>query len=218
VKRPVLFNGIPTDLTRRPDLASRVIKLGIPPIKRRRTDLDLEEDFKRVWPEVLGALLDGLVGALRDWRKIDVEQGRGLRPARLMDFEKSAEAGCRAMGFREWEFVDAYYANRNGMMIAAVEASAVGRVVTTFIEKNPEGFAGQMTVLYNKLESYKPANLTIHDWPKTPSKLSTELRRLMQPLEAIGIVCAVEVDRRDVGGTQVDVVLAKDRKNRGKKV
>jgi hypothetical protein len=46
-----------------------------------------------MWPGVFGALLDGLVGALRGWRDIRVKE-----PARLMDFVRFTEAGCRAMG------------------------------------------------------------------------------------------------------------------------
>jgi hypothetical protein len=50
---------------------------------------------------LFGALCDGLVGALRDWRTIEIEER-----ARFADFEAFAEAGCRAMGFRAWAFVD----------------------------------------------------------------------------------------------------------------
>src|SRR5262249_46604194 len=42
VRRPIVFNGIPGDLTERSDLASRTILLSIPPIVRRRTKADLE--------------------------------------------------------------------------------------------------------------------------------------------------------------------------------
>ena len=86
-------------------MASRTIKLEIPRITRRRTKADLEGEFEKIWPGVFGALLDGLVGGLRDGRGIEVDD-----PARLMDFEQFAEAGCRVMGFEEWEFVEAYKA------------------------------------------------------------------------------------------------------------
>ena len=50
LKRPLLFNGIDEELLSRGDLASRTIKLVVPPITQRRTEEDLEEEFVKVWP------------------------------------------------------------------------------------------------------------------------------------------------------------------------
>jgi hypothetical protein len=128
-------------------------------------------------------------------------------PARLMDFEQFAEAGCRAMGFEKWEFVEAYKANRHGPMVVAAEASAVGRAVVAFLKANREGFRGQMQRLYVKLNNYK-SEANWREWPKSPTRLSTELSRLSKPLAAIGITCLTKVDRRsEEGGTQKDVVV-----------
>ena len=126
-----------------------------------------------------------------------------------MDFEQFAEAGCRAMGFEEWEFVDAYKANRHGSMVVAAEASAVGRAVVAFLKDHREGFRGQMLRLHMRLSSFNYKGDTAwRDWPKSPTRLSTELSRLSKPLAAIGIICLTKVDRRsEEGGTQKDVVL-----------
>src|SRR5262249_30732333 len=201
VQRRVIFNGIPIDLTERSDLASRTIKLEVLEMKRRRTEHDLEKEFDRVWPRVLGALLDGLVGALAGWEAIEVDD-----PARLIDFEKFAEAGCRAMGFDEWEFVEAYQSNRQGSMVVAAEASVVGRAVTKLLKIYPKGFRGQISELYKKLEPWKDS-AHWNDWPRSPTKLSTELTRVSKPLAAIGITCLTKMDRRSEGGTQKDVVV-----------
>jgi hypothetical protein len=150
---------------------------------------------------VFGALIDGLVGALAGSQRIVVQ-----RPARLMDFEQFAEAGCRAMGFGEWEFVEAYAANRHGSMVASAEASAVGRAVMMRMKKKPEGFTGSMAQLLQKLEMFK-GDARDRDWPKDATRLSTALSRVMAPLAAIGIECLLRQDRRGKGGTQWDVVL-----------
>jgi hypothetical protein len=202
VQRPVLFNGIPSELIERSDLASRTIKLQIPPISVRRTEAELEEEFVRVWPGVFGALLDGLVVALRDHHSIQV-----AKPARLMDFERLAEAGCRAMGFGEWEFVKAYAANRKHSLIISLEGSAVGRAVLAFMNTKigkAKGFEGQMSVLLQKLSVYDGGS---RDWPKDATRLSTALYRILQPLAAVGIDCVLREDRRGEGGSQKDVVL-----------
>jgi hypothetical protein len=205
VQRPLIFNGISDNLIERGDLASRTIKLQIPRLTARRTDAELDEEFESIWPSVFGALLDGLVGGLRDGPGIRVD-----KPARLMDFERFAEAGCRAMGFDKWEFVKAYAANRECSMVASAEASAVGRAILAFMKnylpKHPEGFAGKMETLYDKLENYR-GGANWRDWPKDATRLSTELSRLEKPLAAYGINCLRHVDRRTVGGSQKDVIL-----------
>ena len=61
VERPIVFNGIAGNLIERSDLASRTIKLLIPRITARRSMADLNEEFERVWPGVLGACLTALL-------------------------------------------------------------------------------------------------------------------------------------------------------------
>ncbi len=146
-------------------------------------------------------LTQRVVGGLRDGRSIKISN-----PARLMDFEQFAEAGCRAMGFGEWEFVEAYRANRHSSMVVAAEASTVGRAVVGWLKFNPRGFRGQMSVLYRNLSDYKD-NVNWRSWPGSPTKLSSELKRLTKPLAAIDITCLTGIDRRAQGGTQCDVVL-----------
>ena len=203
VQRPILFNGIPSHLTERSDLASRAIKLQLSPISARQTEAALGAEFERIWPSVFGALLDGLVGALRDCDAINVEV-----PARLMDFERFAEAGCRAIGFREWEFVEAYSGNRRSAMAISLEASAVGQAVLKFMKKvgREKGFAGQMSELKSILDMFN-YDVSRRDWPKDPTRLSSALDRIAKPLATAGIDCQLRVDRRSEGGSQVDVVL-----------
>jgi hypothetical protein len=207
VQRPVIFNGISDNLIERADLASRTIKLELPKLdpKLRRSEAELDDEFAKIWPGVFGALLDGLVAGLRDGPGIRVDY-----PARMMDFERFAEAGCRGMGFHKWEFVNAYAVNRGASMEASAEATAIGRAVLAFmksyLKKHPKGFAGKMEDLYQKLQSYRD-DAGPRDWPKDAARLSTDLARLEKPLAAFGINCMRKVDRRTDGGTQKDVVL-----------
>jgi hypothetical protein len=93
-------------------------------------------------------------------------------------------------------------------MVVAAEASAVGRAVMAFLKDNLEGFRGQMQRLYSRLGNYNyKGDTNWRDWPKSPTRLSTELSRLSKPLAAVGITCLTKVDRRQEGGTQKDVVL-----------
>jgi hypothetical protein len=205
VMRPVLFNGIPSELIERGDLASRTIKLQIPRMKAadRIGDRELAAGYAEIWPQVFGALLDGLVAALRGRDAIHIAE-----PARLADFEKFAEAGCRGMGFKEREFVRAYEANRRNSLVASLEGSAVGRAVLEFMNSKTgkdKGFAGQMSTLLTTLSRY--GNETRKDWPRDATRLGTALDRILQPLEAVGVDCLLRVDRRKEGGSQCDVTL-----------
>ncbi len=93
-------------------------------------------------------------------------------------------------------------------MVVAAEASAVGRAVMAFLNDNREGFRGQMQRLHMRLSHYNyKGDTNWRDWPKSPTRLSTELSRLSKPLAAVGIICLTKVDRRQEGGTQKDVVL-----------
>ena len=93
-------------------------------------------------------------------------------------------------------------------MVVAAEASAVGRAVMAFLKDNPGGFRGQMQHLHGRLSHYDYKGETSwRDWPRSPTRLSTELSRLSKPLAALSIRCLTKVDRRQEGGTQKDVVL-----------
>jgi hypothetical protein len=203
-RRPTVFNGIPTDLTERSDLATRTIRLRIPPIpaNKKRGDLSLWDDFNNMKARLFGALCDGLVGALRDWRRIEIEER-----ARFADFEAFAEAGCRAMGFPAWTFVDRYRENRAGSMSFAADADSVGRAVQGFMAKHPDGYIGSMTTLLKKLSWYRDCEY--RDWPKDATRLSTARRRQCGPLAQKAIDVETDVDLRHYDGvTQNGVVLS----------
>jgi hypothetical protein len=146
-------------------------------------------------------LCDGLVGALRNEAAIVIEE-----PARLADFERWAEAGCRAMGFTDWTFVNRYKQNREGSMQFAADASPVGRAVQKFLAKKPAGYSGGMSELLTKLGSHREAGVADRDWPKDGARLSTALRGLRQALAGKGIDLEVEVDLRP-GGPQHGVTV-----------
>lgn len=204
IQRPMIFSGIPSELAERGDLASRTIKLYIPPIaaSARIGETDLEAAFVEMWPRVLGALLDGLVGAIQNWQSIELTDH-----ARLADFEMWAEAGCQAMGFPPMAFVNAYKANRDGSMEASVDASPIGRAVRDLMKSRPT-FEGKMEELLKKLQTYRRGTAD-RDWPKDATRLATAIRRVKRPLAAIGILVETNVDRRfaAIGGTQKDIVI-----------
>ena len=96
VRRPVLFNGMPGDLTARSDLASRTIKLQIAASANHRAQNRSRSERgirARVAGSVWCAYLMDWSAHCMDWRAIKVAE-----PERLMDFERFAEAGCPRYG------------------------------------------------------------------------------------------------------------------------
>jgi putative DNA primase/helicase len=96
VCRPVILNGI-TDLASRDDVADRSIVLALPvmPEEGRRLEKRLAQEFAEAAPGILGALLDGVVAALKGWED---EERAMLRKPRMADFAVWAAAAAPALG------------------------------------------------------------------------------------------------------------------------
>jgi hypothetical protein len=121
VCRPILLNGIPADLAERGDLADRAIVVELGALDEG-TQIGPEEfwrDFSEAQPRLLGALLDGVVGAMRDADKVGL---KGFGRVRMSDFARWAEAGCRALGFAENEFLRAFISNIERAMRSRIPA------------------------------------------------------------------------------------------------
>lgn len=163
VCRPVLLNGIPP-LASRADLADRAIVCTLPTMSddRRRSEDDFWADFESAAPQILGALLDGVSGALRIYPSVKLKHS-----CRMMDFAKWAEAGCQALGFKAGAFEDAYRHNRSNASEDALEADPVAAALIGFMASKAE-FEGTATELLSNLEGLTlPRNVT-DDGPRTP--------------------------------------------------
>jgi hypothetical protein len=190
----VVINGI-DDLLSRPDLQDRAISLTLEKINddKRRTEAELEADFEKVRPQVLGALLDAVSVALRDVAGIRLE-----KLPRMADFAVWAAAAAPAFGWTAEQFLAAYDRNRGEATATALEASAIGPWVLRLLEKTSpwEGIARD---LLRELEKYADEKTRkSQDWPKTARKLSGDLRRIAPALRAAGV--KVDIGQRQPGG------------------
>jgi hypothetical protein len=119
---PVLINGIPYNLAERSDLADRAVTFVFDYLGDRvRSDDVFWREFDKASPRIFGAVLDGVVGALRVRQEFrgDIDEAAeklldGWRP-RFVDAVVWAEAACRQMGFEPGEFVEAY---KNNQLVA----------------------------------------------------------------------------------------------------
>jgi hypothetical protein len=179
VCRPILLNGIPP-LASRADLANRSIVLSLPtmPESERRSEQEFWLAFDEAAPRLLGALLDGVSGALRNLHSVDLR-------TRMMDFANWAEAGWRAFGLQSGAFEDIYAQNGAQAGEDALDADPLALTVLRLIESKPE-WTGTATDLLSALMPYAPLAERDRYWPKDASRLRGNLNRLSPLLRQRG--------------------------------
>jgi hypothetical protein len=182
-QRPVMFNGI-TDVATRSDLLDRslLITLAAIPDEARRPEKDLWAEFDEVKPGILGALLDAVAAGLAGESAVKLD-----RLPRMADFAVWISACEQALGWSSGTFMAAYSENRSSANETALEASVVGPVVMQFMADRP-AWEGTSADLLAALEAQAGEKLkSQQDWPKTPRKLSGDLRRVAPNLRRAGL-------------------------------
>ena len=199
VIRPTILNGIP-DVASRADLADRTIHLTLPAIDEdgRRSEAEYWADVETRRPTILGALLDGVAGALRR---------RGEVPAqftRMADFAAWINAAEPALGWHAGDFLEAFLANRRAAVDTTIEADPIGPALCELVAAND--WEGAATELLTKL-----AELVAPDVPKSriwpaANKLRGRLRRLQPALRTKGIVLDLDQRKADAQRTRIIIV------------
>jgi hypothetical protein len=120
VQRPQLLNGI-EEIACRSDLLDRSLIVDLPsiPEERRKSEEQFWRDFGQAHPKILGALLDVLVVALKNYGALKVE-----RASRMADFEKwilAAEPAMLSEKWKEGDFRRAYANNRRNASTISME-------------------------------------------------------------------------------------------------
>ena len=192
-QRPVILNGI-EEFVRRGDLSDRTVVLRLPPIRavhRRRED-QFWETFRRDQPPILGALFDAVAGGMRDLPSVDVP-----KLPRMADFAAFAEAVGRALGWKPGTVLSDYDANRREATATQIEESALA---TALLERSRYGmkWRGTATELLDELnEMVGKKRASLARWPKTPSGLTNQLRRIAPALRTRGISISFERDYKN---------------------
>jgi hypothetical protein len=193
--RPILLNGI-DGVVVRGDALDRALILKLPEIAdtKRKAEKELWASFREVQPRILGALLDAIVGALRNESNVDI-------PAlpRMADFAIWATAAEDALGWRPGTVVKAITNNRNEAKTLPLEASPITPALCAVLRTQGR-FEGTATALLRKLESRNSSQKRPSGWPKSAHTLSSSLRRLAPNLRAVGI--HVKFDQTPGTGSQ----------------
>lgn len=178
-ERPIMLNGI-NDVVTRPDLLDRALVVTLDPIKDtdRKSEADLDADFKKAHPAILAGLLDAVVLALTHEATTTIE-----RLPRMADFATwivAAETkGEAILGWRPGAFLTAYRKNQQD----AIESVLDGDIVADAIQMLPfvDGFwSGQLKDLLVTIPEHEHR-------PKSPRGLRSALRRKAPALRGVGI-------------------------------
>ena len=128
-KRCITINGINIALVE-PDALDRSILSEYKrlPDDKRRSESEVLAEFERMKPQLLGYIMDILVKALQLKANLDLD-----RLPRMADFAIWGEAIAQALGYKEFEFLTAYYANIGAQNVEAIEATILGPVLVKFV-------------------------------------------------------------------------------------
>jgi hypothetical protein len=194
--RPVMMNGI-DDLASRADLMDRAVCLHLPLIREegRMEEADLRKRFHKILPRLIGALLDAASTALGRFESVKMN-----RKPRMADFARWATAAEAALGWAPGTFMSAYWTNRKEANDRTIESSSLALAIIDFMMPRTEWTGTTLDLLteLDKLgagdndvqgdEGDDPNRFRRWDWPKTPAKLASMLRRLAPALRSQGVM------------------------------
>jgi hypothetical protein len=181
--------GITTSIGRvvvRDDLSDRALVVECPaiPADRRRTEQELDQEWRTAQPRILGALYDAVACALRRSGEVQLE-----RLPRLADHARWVEAAGPALGAEPGTYVTTIESAQERADAESLSDDPVGAALLAHVERCPDehwsgnfkGFAG---LLLNGAE--RPEG-----WPSSPRGMSSKLKRLAPALRRIGAVAEV---------------------------
>lgn len=193
--RPVIITGIPSTLIWREDLCDRALPLRVSriPETKRKTQSELDTEFAKLKPYLLGSVYNILSKALKLLPSVKLE-----KLPRLADWYVLSYALCESMdGHTGQEFVEAYKSILDRQTEIAIESSLVCQACRLLVSQTGKwsGTASELHMLKLVHEDYEHSNdyedrcqlINNPDWPRTPATLGKQLERAKSTLETIGI-------------------------------
>jgi hypothetical protein len=179
----VILNGIDKFVSQG-DLADRAIFLSLRPIvpSSRRCEDECWKAFDADHPRILGALLDAVVGGLRELPTVRPK----LLP-RMADFAKFAEAVGQALGWSAGRALADYDANRRDAAMTKLDGSPLAAFLLDLGPDYLLDWSGPPSELLYELTALAGEKAESDGWPKSPQWLTIELRRLAPQLSVHGI-------------------------------
>lgn len=183
--RPVLLNGIPSEMVSRTDLLDRTMLVELPPITDagRRTEADVWAAFEAARPALLGALLDAVATGLREAGTVDL----GHLP-RMADFVVWVEACGSALGWKRGEFRDQFAQVRAELDMNVLGNWSVTPALHRLLGRQGSVEGTVSEVLDRLADERSGRDFAAQDWPRTPRGFGSALRRFAPALRRTGVL------------------------------
>lgn len=192
-RRPILLNGIPSNLVERPDLASRCSPIRFVPIARDAFMLAAAalEKLKALTPRIQGALLTMLAEGLAN-------RGHGIKARnRLADACDWAEA-CKVLPAKG-KFTELIAAmSKEAKLMAAEQWKLFEGVVKIAREAGADGKTDTPLAFVRKIRNDDPTLYSTKDWP-SGKQMANDLSRYAGVLAEVGVVVQ-ELKKRESRG------------------
>lgn len=185
LKRPIGVNGI-NIASARPDFLDRCLIIEVNRIakEKRRKDEEVKQELKQLIPDILGWIFDTLVKVLK-YKNENPDKIRLKEYPRMADFAEYGEIIARCIGFKENEFVQAYFENIEIQNEEVIESSVVAKAIIEFMEEKTEweGSATHLHSLLTSIEESKDSRLVRSKaWPNAGNSLSRKINELTPTL------------------------------------
>jgi hypothetical protein len=174
-----LLNGI-GHVILRADLLDRAILATCPviPDACRRPEAEFWRDFEAAHPRILGAALDAVSMALRNYSHTTI-----AKLPRMADFALWNVAAEPACPWPIGTFLETYLGNRQSAVESGLDGDPIGDVVRKLAP-----WEGTASDLYQVLNQKVPEPITKRkDWFSKPRQVADALRRLAPGLRRLGL-------------------------------
>lgn len=175
--RPTMLTSI-TDVITRGDLLDRALVVQLPVLATRRTEADLWRRFDAAAPRLLGALLDGVVSALRLEDQTTISD-----LPRLADWCTWSQAAEPGLGWPSGGILAAYVTMRSRV----TEQSLDGDPLAIALRRLALPWTGTAADLLNAVAG---SGRNPRGWPETPRAMAAALRRMAPNLRRVGVEVA----------------------------
>lgn len=194
MQRVVLLNGI-NPPSERGDVQDRTLPIEFERLDKRNRlpEDDFWMQFYLKHPELLGAVFDGLAGALRERHTVQLEE----RP-RLADWGLYAAALYESQGWGVAQFVEDWQHVEKTQQQGTLDGSIVAQAVILYM-KDKDRVELSAAKLHAALVARAEDELDLKDdktWPKTGRTLWKKIREVTPLLEAHGIRASRKNDNR----------------------